>query len=314
MATRRELTAAVGQRYREASRAEKARILNEFVVVTGFHRKHSMRLLRGDMEKSRVRRTRRRIYEEAERNALVVLWEASDRICSKRLKALLLLLIESMERNGHMGLAPEIRAKLLAASASTIDRALGKIRQEGARQRRRPVASALRRSIPVRTSADWKDPALGFVEADLVAHSGPSGRGSFIQTLVLTDIATGWTECAPLLVREQTLLSTVLTELRRQLPFSLQGIDADNDTVFINETLKAYCEQANIVFTRCRPYHKNESSSARPISRSRHQPLSRLCSACRSTTRFSRFRSACRLPANRLTSARVPSTTKTPQS
>lgn len=98
------------------------------------------------------------------------------------------------------------------------------------------MASALRRSIPVRTSADWKDPAPGFVEADLVAHSGSSARGSFIQTLVLTDIATGWTECAPLLVREQTLLGTVLTELRRQLPFSLQGIDTDNDSVFINES------------------------------------------------------------------------------
>ncbi len=259
MATRRELTACVGQRYKAASRAEKACILDEFVLVTGFHRKHAMRLLRGDIAQLSVRRTRRRIYGEVERNALAVLWEASDRICGKRLKALLPLLIESMERHGHMGLASEIRAKLLAMSASTIDRALGKMRQEGGRQRRRAVASKLRRSIPVRTS-DWEDPAPGFVEADLVAHSGPSARGSFIQTLVLTDIATGWTECAPLLVREQTLLSTVLTELRRQLPFSLQGIDTDNDSVFINETLKAYCEQANIVFTRCRPYRKNDQA------------------------------------------------------
>ena len=38
-----------------------------------------------------------------------------------------------------------------------------------------------------------------FVEADLVAYSGPVASGSFVQTLVLTDIATGWTECAPLL-------------------------------------------------------------------------------------------------------------------
>lgn len=35
MATRRELTAGVGQRYREASRAEKARILDEFVGCDG---------------------------------------------------------------------------------------------------------------------------------------------------------------------------------------------------------------------------------------------------------------------------------------
>lgn len=161
-----------------------------------------------------------------------------------------------MERHGHFDLAPEIRGKLLAMSAATIDRTLGPIREGLGRPRRRSAAHALRRSIPIRTSADWDDP--GFVEADLVAHSGPSARGSFIQTLVLTDIATGWTECAPLLVREQTLLSTVLTELRKQLPFALLGLDTDNDTVFMNETLKAYCAAANIVFTRCRPYRKND--------------------------------------------------------
>ncbi|MHC2432662.1 hypothetical protein ACVMB0_000037 [Bradyrhizobium sp. USDA 4451] len=118
----------------------------------------------------------------------------------------------------------------------------------------------MRRSVPIRTSADWNDPASGFVEADLVAHSDPSARGSFIQTLVLTDIATGWTECAPLIVREQTLLSTVSTELRKQLPYALLGRDTDNDTVFMNETLKAYCDAGNIVFTRCRPYRKNDQA------------------------------------------------------
>lgn len=128
-------------------------------------------------------------------------------------------LLEAIERYDHFDPAPEMPGKLLAMSAATIDRTLGPIREGSGRLRRRPAAHALRRSIPIRTSADWDDPAPGFVEADLVAHSGPSARGSFIQTLVLTDIATGWTECAPLLVREQTLLSTVLTELRKQLPF-----------------------------------------------------------------------------------------------
>lgn len=170
------------------------------------------------------------------------------------------VLIEAMERHGHLELAAEIRAKLLAMSAATIDRALARIREGLGRQRRRPMAHALRSSIPIRTSADWGDPSPGFVEADLVAHSGPSTRGSFIQTLVLTDIATGWTECAPLIVREQTLLGAVLTELRKQLPFALLGLDTDNDTVFMNETLKAYCGTANIAFTRCRAYHKNDQA------------------------------------------------------
>ncbi len=259
MATRKELTSALAQRYNGANRVERSRILDEFVGLTGLHRKHAMRLLRGNGQ-APARRVRRRVYEEAERNALLLLWEAGDRVCGKRLKALLPILLGSMERHGHIDFASEIRAKLLSMSAATIDRALRPIREQSGRQRRRPAASALRRSIPVRTSADWDDPAPGFVEADLVAHSGPSARGSFIQTLVLTDIATGWTECAPLLVREQNLLSAVLTELRKQLPFALLGLDTDNDTVFMNETLKTYCEQAAIVFTRCRPYRKNDQA------------------------------------------------------
>lgn len=260
MATRKELTAAAGARYRTSDRAKKARILDEFVSITGFHRKHAMRLLRGQEDARPGRRARRPVYNEAEHNALVLLWEASDRSCGKRLKALMPALIAAMERHGHLGLAPEIRDKLLAMSAATIDRALARVREGLGRKRRRHATHSLRRSIPIRTSADWNDPAPGFVEADLVAHSGPSARSSFIQTLVLTDIATGWTECAPLIVREQTLLRTVLTELRKQLPFALVGLDTDNDTVFMNETLKAYCDAANIVFTRCRPYRKNDQA------------------------------------------------------
>jgi hypothetical protein len=93
-----------------------------------------------------------------------------------------------------------------------------------------------------------------------VAHSGPIASGAFLQTLVLTDVATGWTECAPLLVREQTLLVGVLTQLRALLPFPLLGLDVDNDTVFMNETLRDYCQDESIVLTRCRPYRKNDQA------------------------------------------------------
>ena len=118
----------------------------------------------------------------------------------------------------------------------------------------------MRREIPVRTFADWQDPAVGFVEADLVVHSGPSTRGSYVQTLVLTDIASGWTECAPLLVREQHLLTEVLNKLTAEMPFALLGIDTDNDTVFMNETVRDYCAAEKIELTRCRPYRKNDQA------------------------------------------------------
>jgi hypothetical protein len=190
------------------------------------------------------------------------MWESSDRVCGKLLRALVPTLVASMERHGHLQLAPQVRADLLAMSAATIDRALREVRgRADVRERRRaPPAAAIRRSVTVRTFDGWENPAPGFVEADLVAHGGPTAKGSYVQTLTLTDIATGWTECAPLLAREQKLLIEVLSELRKRMPFELLGFDTDNDSVFMNETVKGYCEQTGLVFTRCRPYRKNDQA------------------------------------------------------
>jgi hypothetical protein len=262
MATRDELLDALVARYRGAGRAEKGRILTEFATVTGYHRKHAARLLRATTRPDRSRpRPERRLYDEAVREALIVLWEASDRICGKRLRPLIPILLAAMERHDHLALDAGVRTRLETISAATIDRVLAPARARTSNRRRRVASSpAIRRSVPIRTYADWNDPAPGFVEPDLVAHSGPMTSGAFVQTLVLTDIASGWTECAPLLFREQQLLGEVMTVVREGMPFPLLGFDTDNDTVFINETIKAWCETASIAFTRSRPYRKNDQA------------------------------------------------------
>ncbi|UIF88074.1 hypothetical protein KAF44_22920 (plasmid) [Cupriavidus necator] len=117
MATRKELVAAVCSRYRGASRKEKIAILDEFVAVTGYHRKHALRLLWREPEEARTPSQRRCVYDEAVRQALTMLWEAADRVCGKRLKALLPTLIEAMQRHGHIDLDPKVREALLQVSA-----------------------------------------------------------------------------------------------------------------------------------------------------------------------------------------------------
>ena len=230
MATRDELVVALKGRYVSSNRHERGRILDEFVAVSGLHRKHAMRLLcAGQPGQRSGPRHARRLYDNAVRGALIVLWEASDRICGKRLRPLVPILIDAMEQHGHLRLTPEVRLSLLAMSAATIDRALHSVREPGGGRKRRhaPPSAAIRRSVAVRTFDGWDNPPPGYVEADLVAHSGPTAKGSFVQTLTLTDIATGWTECAPLLVREQKLLTEVLTEvlseMRQRMPFPLLG-------------------------------------------------------------------------------------------
>ena len=55
-----------------------------------------------------------------------------------------------------------------------------------------------------------------------------ANRGSYVNSLVLTDIASGWTEAAPLVVRESGLVVETLDRIRQGLPFALRALDVDN--------------------------------------------------------------------------------------
>ena len=112
----------------------------------------------------------------------------------------------------------------------------------------------------MRTFADWGDALPGSLEVDLVAHCGGSMEGAFLWSLVATDVCSGWTEAVPLLAREQSLVAEGLDAIRRQFPVPVLGIDTDNDSVFINETLIAYCSAHQLAFTRSRPYRKNDQA------------------------------------------------------
>ena len=185
MGARRELVAAVTERYRQSGRVERGRILDELTAVTGWHRKHAIRALAGSTFEPRSRCGPRRLYTEPVRDALIALWEASDRICGKRLKAMIPALLPALEHHGRLKLAERDRALVLGISAATIDRMLAEVRMaaHGGRRRRAGFSSAVRREVPVRTFNDWNDPPPGFCEVDLVAHGGMSVTGAFIQTL-----------------------------------------------------------------------------------------------------------------------------------
>ena len=259
---KQELLATIRDRYRESSKAEKSRILDEFIAVTGHHRKHGIRLLGhtgGEGEKPPTVRGQR-IYDEAVREAVIVIWEAADRICGKRLKGALSHLVDSMERHGHLDLDPEVRTRLLSASAATLDRLLKPIRPTAGSRRRRRRRQSMSKRVPVRTYNDWDGPPPGFLEIDLVAHCGGPLSGSFIHSLVATDICTGWTEAVPMLAREQSLVVAGLEAIGQRLPFPVLGIDSDNDSVFINETLVQYCAERGIEFTRSRAYRSNDQA------------------------------------------------------
>jgi transposase InsO family protein len=260
-AARAELADVVRRRYSSAASKDKRRIWDEFIAATGYHEKSAIRVLNSQPAPKHPQ-TRRRpaLYDEAARAALIVLWEASDRVCGKRLKALLPILLPALERNGHLNLDAAIRPKILSMSAATIDRLLRMPKSTMRVKKARRVVPEPRRRIKMRTFADWNEPPPGSMEMDLVAHCGAVNRGSYVHSLVLTDITSGWTEAAPIVVREATLVVETLDRIRGSLPFALQALDVDNGSEFVNDKLIQYCLDHGIELTRSRPYRKNDQA------------------------------------------------------
>jgi hypothetical protein len=164
LATKGELLAAIGDRYRASGRAERTKILDEFVAVPGYHRKHAIRLLRPTAKPSRpVQHQVHRHDGGSVREARIALWDASDRLCSQRLKPIIPVLRPALERHRQLVISTAIGALLLAISPATIDRWLSEVRRvaRGGRRRRAGFSSAVRRTVPVRTFGDWNDPPPG---------------------------------------------------------------------------------------------------------------------------------------------------------
>ncbi len=247
--------------YREASTVKKkSKLLDAFTATTGYNRKYAMWLLNhAKVGQSTPQHTRPRHYGPEVQHALFLVWHDANRICAKRLMPFLPTLVEALERHEHLHLTEECRRQLLSMSAATADRLLRSQRKRGQRGLSTTRAGTLlKQQIPIRTFQEWKETQPGFLEADLVAHCGADIEGGYLYTLTLTDVATGWTECLPLLRRSQEAVLAALQRARTLFPFPMLGIDSDNGGEFINEVMVAYCEQEQITFTRGRPSQKRD--------------------------------------------------------
>ena len=277
MGQKKAVTRELKDRYQRLSKKEKAIFLNEFIQLTRYNRSYAARALRikevlgyiniaGKRVKlvrdnRKIKRKKEKIYDKKVLNALKEIWKIGDYICSKRLAPYLSEIIPVLEKWREIKLKPKVREKLFKISAATIDRLLTETRKRfriKGRSTTKP-GSLLKKSIPIRTFADWDEKVPGFFEVDLVSHDGGATRGDFIQSLNFTDIATGWEEMVAVKNKAQVWVFAGIKEIEERLPFSILGLDSDNGAEFINAHLLRYCEQNQITFTRSRPYRKNDS-------------------------------------------------------
>jgi hypothetical protein len=263
--SKREYLTKIHGRYQRAGKEHKSRILDEFCLICGYHRKAALRLLNRPL----LQPPRRRPGPEPRYEPTVVLpplkaiWLASDQLCSKLLKAALPEWLGLYEQT-HGPLRAPVRQLLLDISPAQIDRLLRPLR---VRHPRRGLTTTkpgtlLRQRIPTRAGPpDTTMP--GHIEADTVAHCGDTVAGNFVYSLTFTDLYSGWTELRAIWNKSGQAIRDHLKDIEAKVPFALKSFHADNGSEFLNWPLYEYLmgrQWRRVPFTRSRAYRKNDNA------------------------------------------------------
>lgn len=244
------------------SRKDKSSILDEYCRNTEQNRKYVIRKIRFSISPAPKKRVKKRIYDGYLRVALVKAWEIFDYMCGQRLAPMLNEeMVNRLREQKELHISDEVAEKLIKIAPATIDRALKHQREvlHLNRKYKRKINPLICQKIPVKAGG-WDRSLIGQVQIDCVEHCGESACGQFVNSINSCEIASGWWEAEALLGRGQERSLNGITLMRKRAPFKWLGIHPDNDTTFINWHLVSYCEKEKIVFTRSRPYKKNDNS------------------------------------------------------
>lgn len=250
--------------YRQASKSEKGRLLDEMEVVTGLHRKSILRILKGRLSRKKRTRERGREYGVDVDDAVRVIGRSLDYPCAERLQPNLVWMAEHLQRLGEMRLREETLVKLKRISIPTVKRILKRVgRSEpklAQRKPPRPQQAGLRKQYPMRKIA-WEQAEVGHFEVDLVHHGGETGAGEYIHTLQMVDVATGWSELVAIFGRSFRVMVDGLDFILQRLPFPVREIHPDNGSEFFNHFLLRYWQihLPGVQISRSRPYQKNDN-------------------------------------------------------
>jgi hypothetical protein len=250
------------QRYRQANRPDRGRLLDEMQAVTGLHRKSLIRRINGSLTRKPRRRQRGRTYGPEVESALCIIAESFDYVCAERLTPNLLWMAQLLDAHGELFLSPPLRDDLAKISASTVRRILARHHPSPCRLPRKPPTrpKPLTQGIPMQR-IPWNTAQAGHCEVDLVHHSGPHPSGQYVHSLQMVDVATGWSERRAVLGRSWLVMRDAFRHILLHLPFQVREIHSDNGSEFFNYHLLEFWGEAagHIELSRSRPFHKNDN-------------------------------------------------------
>lgn len=272
MAARRQVTNKLRTAYARASKTDRGRILDEVMATTGMGRSTARRMLTGPMlpnpgEQVDRRKLRARQYSDDSRALLEHVWALMGMPCGKYFTVMLPIWLPLLAAAGDLDkpfTTTHTIGEIEAMSPATIDRYLAPARhrmQLRGISTTTPAPAVLRNSIGLSKAGDAPPTTPGVIEADTVAHCGPTFVGEFARTLTMTDIVTGWTENASIRNNAATWILGAIEDLQTMFPFALTVFDSDNGSEFINHDVANWLQARDIAQTRSRPYKKNDQAT-----------------------------------------------------
>jgi hypothetical protein len=255
--------------YHLRSKADKTRLLDEYCRVTGEHRGAVSRKIRSGRYIHTMRQetgrqpVRRRAtpYTKEVTRYLIQLWDIFDRPCGQRLTPMIRTELDRLRRFGELTISDELAAVLTAASSRTVDAKL-KPHKEKERLHRTYAPKQhplLYEKIPVKVARDQGRGIGATMQVDLVEHCGQSADGTFLYTLSVTDIGSGWWEGEAVMGKSAWSIAKGLGRIQYRFPFPWVELHSDNGSEFINDLVWRYAQRQRLSFSRSRPYMKNDN-------------------------------------------------------
>ncbi|HOG46782.1 MAG TPA: integrase [Anaerolineae bacterium] len=259
---RRKYLRIVRPRYKKADRQGRGALLDEMQAVTGLERKTLIRLMLGSLERRPRQRQRGRTYGAEVDDALRVIAESYDYICAERLQPNLVAMAQQLAAHGELRVSQSLLERLGQISIPTVRRILQRITQDEPHlpHRRPEAANQATRDIPMRR-IPWDECEPGHFEVDLVHHCGPDTGGTYVHTLQLIDVATGWSERVAVLGRGYIAMQDAFQRILTRLPFAVLELHPDNGSEFFNAHLPEFWGERvhQATLSRSRPWRKNDN-------------------------------------------------------
>ena len=261
--------------YWAGDKKTKSNILNVAAVFTGYHRKYLASLLRnhhsllkdkttpGGTSMSQQPRKRARRYGRDVVTAVLAIQHALAGACAELVQPGLVEVATKLIAFGHLAPTEDTMTKLGTISLSTVkrmikanhDRTYQKLKLQGTTK----AGDLLKSQVAIRIGF-WDVTEPGFFEVDTVAHGGGDPSGTYIFSVNMTDVLTGWTEPFAVMGKGEKGVVAAIDKIRDGLPYEMVGLDSDGGSEFINWHLMRYTKANSINFTRSRASHSDDNA------------------------------------------------------